>query len=322
MRLSFLSAGQRAAWRCGATFWPGLRNGPADSTTASWPRQALGDGHALVVDRADLDGAPLDLVLAVDDVDVIALLVAQHRALRKQRRGRRAGDDLAPRRSRPGGSPDRRGRRSALRPGGSAGRSPANLPDLAGEAAVEPDRGDRRRHADADEGQVLLRHLRRAFPSRRRRRGGTGAPAPALTTWPTSTLRARIRPLVGARMSSRPIWARVAPSWPGRRGPGRWRRRARPACGRGRPWRRSRGRPAPGCARIRSGPARHRRARPGPARPAARLSCAWTERSMLRQHLALADPAAGIDQHRARPARLRRRRRPAGRAARRARRWR
>ena len=31
--------------------------------------------------------------LRVDDVDVIALLVAQHRALRKQRRGRPAGAD-------------------------------------------------------------------------------------------------------------------------------------------------------------------------------------------------------------------------------------
>ena len=50
--------------------------------------------------------------------------------------------------------------------------------------------------------------------------------------------------------------------------------------------------------------------------------CAWTERSIDREHLAGADPAAGIDEHARRPGRLRRRRRPAGRAARRARRTR
>ena len=72
---------------------PGLRNGPAESTTASLPDRPVGDRHAVVVDGADLDVAALDLVLAVDDVDVIALVVAQHRALREQRRGGRAGRD-------------------------------------------------------------------------------------------------------------------------------------------------------------------------------------------------------------------------------------
>ena len=44
-----------------------------------------------IVDVADLDRTPLDLVLGIDDVDVIAVFVAQHGALREQRRGRRAG---------------------------------------------------------------------------------------------------------------------------------------------------------------------------------------------------------------------------------------
>src|SRR5437868_12820672 len=55
--------------------------------------EAAVDGHAGVVDGADFDVAPLDLVPGVDDVDVIALVVAEHRALREQRGGRRAGGD-------------------------------------------------------------------------------------------------------------------------------------------------------------------------------------------------------------------------------------
>src|SRR5581483_7959111 len=39
--LTTLLRRQRAASRLGFTFWPGLRNGPADSTTASFPLRPL-----------------------------------------------------------------------------------------------------------------------------------------------------------------------------------------------------------------------------------------------------------------------------------------
>src|SRR5207253_6695819 len=55
--------------------------------------EPCGDRYARVVDGADLDVAPLDLVLAVDDIDVIALVVAEHGALRKHRRDGAAGGD-------------------------------------------------------------------------------------------------------------------------------------------------------------------------------------------------------------------------------------
>src|SRR6476646_7776079 len=56
-------------------------------------RNAFADRHAVVVAGADLDRATLDLLLAVDDVDIIALVVAKHRALRKDRGGRRSRSD-------------------------------------------------------------------------------------------------------------------------------------------------------------------------------------------------------------------------------------
>ena len=90
---NFFLAAQRAASRRGFTFCPGLRNGPADSTTASPPLKSLRDRHPFIGDRSNLDAAPFDLVLRVDDIDVIAVVVAQHRALREQRRRRGSGRD-------------------------------------------------------------------------------------------------------------------------------------------------------------------------------------------------------------------------------------
>ena len=108
----------------------------------------------------------------------------------------------------------------------------------------------------------------RAFPSRRLRPGGTGRPTRADDLADLDAAR-EDQAAVGATTSSRPIWARVAPSWA-------WATRTwalaasrRPSWGRFRPSRRSRGRPARWRARIHSGRARHWRARPRPGRRAA-----------------------------------------------------
>ena len=50
--------------------WP---RGKHDGLVA---RQALNDRDAIIVHRSDLDRPALDLILAVDDVDIIALVVA------------------------------------------------------------------------------------------------------------------------------------------------------------------------------------------------------------------------------------------------------
>ena len=65
----------------------------------------------------------------------------------------------------------------------------------------------------ADEGEVLLRNLGAHLHVAALGQPEQGAGEPGPTIWPTSTLRARIRPVVGAITLSWPIWARVAPSW-------------------------------------------------------------------------------------------------------------
>ena len=81
-----------------------------------------------------------------------------------------------------------------------------------GEAAAKPDRGDRRRHARSERAAKSCcdSEARISISPPRARRNSP--PAPPLTTCPTSTLRDRISPALGARMSSRPIRARLAPS--------------------------------------------------------------------------------------------------------------
>src|SRR5215210_8235492 len=51
------------------------------------PADAGDDGDSLLADRADLHVAALDQILGVDDVDIIAPLIAEDGALWKQRRG-------------------------------------------------------------------------------------------------------------------------------------------------------------------------------------------------------------------------------------------
>ena len=110
--------------------------------------------------------------------------------------------------------------------------------------------------------------------------------------------RASISPLVGARMSSRPIWRGVAPSCacgdpdPGGGGIARSLLRSRSAL-------ETKPRPTSAwLALLFSGPARHRRERPGPGRQAAPRS-ATGPNGRRRPAPGPADPAAGIDQHRA-----------------------
>ena len=62
--------------------------------------KTLGNGHSAVCHRADLDVATLDLVLSVDDIDIVALLIAQNGTLGQGRRGGLSSSDFEPRRSR------------------------------------------------------------------------------------------------------------------------------------------------------------------------------------------------------------------------------
>ena len=74
------SSRARRACALRADLLAGVEEGARRQDDALVAGEARGDGDAAVVDVADPDVAPHDLVLGVDDVDVIALAVALHRA--------------------------------------------------------------------------------------------------------------------------------------------------------------------------------------------------------------------------------------------------
>ena len=157
-----------------------------------------------------------------------------------------------------------------------------------------------RGHADADRGQVLLRHVGAHFHFAARARRNS-APAPPLTIWPTSMLRDRIRPASGrddvepADPRAGCAELRLGDPDAGLGGVARGPLAVEVGLGH-----EAATRQRLRCARVRSGPARRRRARPdlrGELRRFLRLDRAVD----VAEHLALADPAAGIDQHRGHP---------------------
>ena len=115
-----------------------------------------------------------------------------------------------------------------------------HLPDRAGEAAVEPYRRDLRGHSGVDRRRVLLRQCARisisppaAMPEQRRRAGADDLAD-------LDAARQHQARAGGANVEPADLGARARRAAPGRRGHGHLRRRARRACDRFRPWRRSR----------------------------------------------------------------------------------
>src|SRR6185369_2577745 len=118
-----------------------------------------GDRDAAILNGADLDVAAFDFVLAVDDIDVIALVIAQHRALRQQwRRGDACRDPRLGKaaRTHPGivGNGDSHVAQPRLRVDYRR-----NLPDGAGHAVSGADGRDLGWHAHVNAAEVLLRKL-------------------------------------------------------------------------------------------------------------------------------------------------------------------
>src|SRR6478672_10066008 len=114
--------------------------------------EAGDDADAIVVDLADPDVAPLDLVVLAEDVDEIALVVAQHRRLRQQGQiGRAAGQRHRGEGARPDlGAIGDRDAGDALAAGRVDDRR--KLPDIALDLQGRADRSDRRGRSDADIG--------------------------------------------------------------------------------------------------------------------------------------------------------------------------